>query len=93
MMESGVPLCNSCGEQVGVGANGDVFVACHECNFSICRACVDFELKEGRKACLRCAAPYDGISLTLKFYCRFVQTYDSCMYKSLLDKTPRHVNI
>ncbi|KAE7995878.1 hypothetical protein FH972_000641 [Carpinus fangiana] len=63
MMESGVPLCNSCGEEVGVGANGEVFVACHECNFSICKACVDYEVKEGRKACLRCAAPYDDNSV------------------------------
>jgi cellulose synthase A len=67
MMESGVPLCNSCGEQVGVSANGELLVACQKCNFSICKACVDYEIKEGRKACLRCGAPYDGISSTLKF--------------------------
>ncbi|XP_065638281.1 cellulose synthase A catalytic subunit 8 [UDP-forming]-like [Quercus suber] len=63
MMESGVPVCNSCGEQVGVNANGELFVACHECNFSICKACVDLEIKEGRKLCLRCGAPYDENSL------------------------------
>ncbi|KAG2687917.1 hypothetical protein I3843_09G071700 [Carya illinoinensis] len=63
MMESGVPVCNSCGEQVGVNNNGEVFVACHECNFSICKACVDYEIKEGRKACLRCAAPYEDKSI------------------------------
>ncbi|KAF5474555.1 hypothetical protein F2P56_006445 [Juglans regia] len=63
MMESGFPVCNSCGEQVGVNNNGEVFVACHECNFSICKACVDYEIKEGRKACLRCAAPYEDKSI------------------------------
>ncbi|KAL0011372.1 hypothetical protein SO802_006480 [Lithocarpus litseifolius] len=63
MMESGVPVCNSCGEQVGVNPNGELFVACHECNFSICKACVDLEIKEGRKLCLRCGAPYDENSL------------------------------
>ncbi|KAK7814927.1 cellulose synthase a catalytic subunit 8 [udp-forming] [Quercus suber] len=61
--KSGVPVCNSCGEQVGVNANGELFVACHECNFSICKACVDLEIKEGRKLCLRCGAPYDENSL------------------------------
>ena len=73
MMESGVPVCNSCGEQVGINANGELFVACHECNFSICKACVDLEIKEGRKLCLRCGAPYDGIvSLTSNFLIKFM---------------------
>ncbi|KAF8413717.1 hypothetical protein HHK36_001709 [Tetracentron sinense] len=59
MMKSGVPLCNSCGEAVGFSANGEVFVACHECNFPLCRSCLDYEIKEGRKICLRCGTPYD----------------------------------
>ncbi|WJX26819.1 Cellulose synthase A catalytic subunit 8 [UDP-forming] [Trifolium repens] len=58
MMESGVTFCNSCGEQVGVDANGEVFVACHECYFPICKACVDYEISEGRSVCLRCGNPY-----------------------------------
>ncbi|GAU35477.1 hypothetical protein TSUD_384320 [Trifolium subterraneum] len=58
MMESGVSFCNSCGEQVGVDANGEVFVACHECYFPICKACVDYEISEGRSVCLRCGNPY-----------------------------------
>ncbi|KAL5707476.1 cellulose synthase (UDP-forming) [Ranunculus cassubicifolius] len=45
MMLSGVPL--SCGEEVGYNKNGEVFVAC-----------IDFEIKEGKNGCLRCAAPY-----------------------------------
>lgn len=60
MMESGVPLCNSCGDQLGLISNGEIFVACHECNYPICRSCVEFELKEGRASCLRCGTPYDG---------------------------------
>lgn len=60
MMESGVPLCNICGEQVGlINTNGEVFVACHECNYPICKTCLDYEIKEGRSACPRCATPYD----------------------------------
>ncbi|MBA0720295.1 hypothetical protein Golax_007922 [Gossypium laxum] len=59
MMESGVPVCHTCGEHVGLNGNGEPFVACHDCNFPICKTCFDYELKEGRKACLRCGNPYD----------------------------------
>ncbi|KAJ8437572.1 hypothetical protein Cgig2_005323 [Carnegiea gigantea] len=59
MMQSRVPQCGTCGEQVGFDSNGDVFVACHECNFPVCKACVDYEIKEGKKACFRCGAPYE----------------------------------
>ncbi|XP_072995318.1 cellulose synthase A catalytic subunit 4 [UDP-forming] [Typha latifolia] len=60
MMESGVPLCNSCGEPVGFSSpsSGDVFVACHGCNYPICRTCLDEEIKEGRGSCLGCGEPY-----------------------------------
>ncbi|KAM1008395.1 hypothetical protein ACFX13_004912 [Malus domestica] len=59
MMQSVAPVCNVCGEQVGLGANGEVFVACHECNFPICKACFDEDVKAGRKVCLQCGIPYD----------------------------------
>ncbi|KAH9623282.1 hypothetical protein KSS87_021066 [Heliosperma pusillum] len=62
MMASDVPRCNTCGEQVGFDGNGNVFVACHECNFPVCKACVDYEIKEGKKACFRCATPYEDAS-------------------------------
>ncbi|KAK6264587.1 hypothetical protein SCA6_020021 [Theobroma cacao] len=58
-MESGAPVCHTCGEHVGLNANGEAFVACHECNFPICKTCFEYELKEGRKVCLRCGAPFD----------------------------------
>ncbi|XP_048141109.1 cellulose synthase A catalytic subunit 8 [UDP-forming] isoform X2 [Rhodamnia argentea] len=60
MMESGVPLCNTCGERVEVDEKGGVFVACQECNFPICKACVEYEIKEGRKVCLRCGTPFEA---------------------------------
>nr|XP_048323242.1 cellulose synthase A catalytic subunit 8 [UDP-forming] [Ziziphus jujuba var. spinosa] len=63
MMESGVPVCNTCGEQVEFDANGEVFVACRQCHFPICRDCLNYELKEGRKVCLRCGTPYGESSL------------------------------
>ncbi|KAJ6377328.1 hypothetical protein OIU76_026323 [Salix suchowensis] len=58
MMESGAPICHSCGEQVGRDANGGLFVSCHECNYPTCRSCFEYEIKEGRKVCLRCGSPY-----------------------------------
>ena len=61
-------VCNSCGEHDNTG---EVFVACHVCNFSICKACADLEIKEGQKLCLRCGAPYGGISLTSNFLTKF----------------------
>lgn len=65
MMISGVPLCNSCGEQLGFEPNGELFVACHECNFAICKSCIRHGIEEGRNACLQCATPYDG-DITVK---------------------------
>lgn len=61
MMVSDVPICHTCGEPVGVDGNGEVFVACHECHFPICKVCVQYDIKEGRNVCLRCGSPFDGI--------------------------------
>ncbi|WZY89904.1 hypothetical protein YC2023_046639 [Brassica napus] len=46
MMESKSPVCNTCGEETGVESNREFFVACHECSFPICKACVEYEFKE-----------------------------------------------
>ncbi|KAL6546487.1 Cellulose synthase A catalytic subunit 8 UDP-forming [Orobanche minor] len=62
MMESRVPICNTCGEELGLGSNGEVFVACHECNYPICYHCLDYEIKEGRIACIRCGNPYSNVA-------------------------------
>ncbi|CAF2278169.1 unnamed protein product [Brassica rapa subsp. trilocularis] len=51
MMESKSPVCNTCGEETGVESNGEFFVACHDCSFPICKACLEI--------CLRCGKPYD----------------------------------
>ncbi|XP_051126205.1 cellulose synthase A catalytic subunit 8 [UDP-forming] [Andrographis paniculata] len=58
MMESGVPMCHICGEEIGLNSKGEVFVACHECNYAICQHCRDYEAKEGRNACARCGTSY-----------------------------------
>jgi len=66
MMESRSPICNTCGEEIGVKSNGEFFVACHECSFPICKACLEYEFKEGRRICLRCGNPYDGTIINLQ---------------------------
>ncbi|CAA2988460.1 cellulose synthase A catalytic subunit 8 [UDP-forming] [Olea europaea var. sylvestris] len=58
MMESGVPMCKICGEHLGFDSHGEVFVACHECNDPICKACLDSEIREGSKSCTHCGTPY-----------------------------------
>lgn len=63
-MQSRVPQCSTCEELVGFDSKGDVFVACHECNFPVCKACVDYEIKQGKKACFHCGAPYEQENAT-----------------------------
>ncbi|XP_042422024.1 cellulose synthase A catalytic subunit 4 [UDP-forming]-like [Zingiber officinale] len=59
-MENEVPLCSTCGESVGfsTSAREEVFVACHGCNYPLCSACLEDEIREGRDCCLRCGEPY-----------------------------------
>ncbi|PWA71152.1 cellulose synthase CesA-1 [Artemisia annua] len=66
MMQPEMPICNTCGEQVGFGSDGNsVFVSCHECNFPICKACLDYEIKEGHTHCIQCGSPYDHGTMTI----------------------------
>ncbi|RWW83252.1 hypothetical protein BHE74_00008249 [Ensete ventricosum] len=63
MMESGVPLCSACGEPVGFSSSAkeeeeEVFVACNNCNYPLCAACLEDEIRKGRGSCLRCGEPY-----------------------------------
>ncbi|KAL7089175.1 hypothetical protein ACP275_13G172400 [Erythranthe tilingii] len=59
MMESGVPVCNTCGEQVGMlNADGQLFVSCRHCNYPVCHHCFDYEIKQGRSSCIHCGIPY-----------------------------------
>ncbi|KAK1256995.1 Cellulose synthase A catalytic subunit 8 [UDP-forming] [Acorus gramineus] len=59
MMESGTPLCQLCGESVGSSPSGEVFVACHGCNYPLCQSCLDYTINGGRSSCPRCETPYD----------------------------------
>ncbi|KAL0330621.1 UNVERIFIED_CONTAM: Cellulose synthase A catalytic subunit [UDP-forming] [Sesamum angustifolium] len=51
-------ICQICGDTVGLTANGDVFVACNECAFPVCRACYEYERKDGNQACPQCKTRY-----------------------------------
>ncbi|XP_020576475.1 cellulose synthase A catalytic subunit 4 [UDP-forming] [Phalaenopsis equestris] len=63
MVESGVPLCSTCGDIVGFisSSSGEAFVACPSCNYPLCRSCVEEEIREGRESCLRCGELYGHV--------------------------------
>jgi cellulose synthase A len=50
--------CQICGDEVGVGFDGEPFVACNECAFPVCRACYEYERREGSQACPQCRTRY-----------------------------------
>lgn len=54
----GAAVCQICGDTVGVSATGDVFVACNECAFPVCRPCYEYERKEGNQCCPQCKTRY-----------------------------------
>ncbi|RRT74289.1 hypothetical protein B296_00032493 [Ensete ventricosum] len=43
-----------CGDDVGLTVDGDLFVACNECAFPICRTCYEYERREGNQVCPQC---------------------------------------
>ncbi len=46
--------CQICGDDVGLTADGELFVACNECAFPICRTCYEYERSEGNQVCPQC---------------------------------------
>ncbi|KAL1353203.1 hypothetical protein AAHE18_06G221500 [Arachis hypogaea] len=51
-------ICQICGETVGLTDSGDVFVACNECAFPVCRPCYEYERKDGNQCCPQCKTRY-----------------------------------
>ncbi|AEE86053.1 putative cellulose synthase (UDP-forming) chromatin regulator PHD family [Arabidopsis thaliana] len=47
-------ICQICGDDVGLAETGDVFVACNECAFPVCRPCYEYERKDGTQCCPQC---------------------------------------
>ncbi|MCO5601057.1 hypothetical protein L7F22_055174 [Adiantum nelumboides] len=51
-------VCKICQDDVGRSADGELFVACNECAFPVCRPCYEYERKEGNKCCPQCRTRY-----------------------------------
>ncbi|KAL9160987.1 hypothetical protein ABFS82_08G236400 [Erythranthe guttata] len=53
--------CKICGDEVEITLDGELFVACNECAFPVCRTCYEYERKEGNQSCPRCKTRYKRI--------------------------------
>lgn len=51
-------ICQICGDDVGLTETTDVFVACNECAFPVCRPCYEYERKDGTQCCPQCKTRY-----------------------------------
>ncbi|KAG6658842.1 cellulose synthase A catalytic subunit 4 [UDP-forming]-like [Carya illinoinensis] len=51
-------ICRVCGDEIGYKENGELFVACHECGFPVCRPCYDYERSNGNQSCPQCNTRY-----------------------------------
>ncbi|EPS60781.1 hypothetical protein M569_14019 [Genlisea aurea] len=51
-------VCEICGDRVGVTVGGELFVACNECGFPVCRPCYEYERREGTQLCPQCKTRY-----------------------------------
>ncbi|KAK9697434.1 hypothetical protein RND81_08G037400 [Saponaria officinalis] len=51
-------VCEICGDQIGLTVEGDLFVACDECGFPVCRPCYEYERREGSQLCPQCKTRY-----------------------------------
>ena len=51
--------CQICGDNAGgLTETGDLFVACNECAFPVCRPCYEYERKDGTQCCPQCKTRY-----------------------------------
>ncbi|KAF7836332.1 putative cellulose synthase A catalytic subunit 3 [UDP-forming] [Senna tora] len=50
--------CQICGDEIGLNGEGEVFVACNECAFPVCRNCYEYERREGSQLCPQCKTRY-----------------------------------
>lgn len=51
-------ICQICGDEVELTVDGELFVACNECAFPVCRPCYEYERREGNQACPQCKTRY-----------------------------------
>lgn len=58
LKHSSSQVCQICGDNVGATADGELFVACNECAFPVCRPCYEYERKDGNQSCPQCKTRY-----------------------------------
>ncbi|XP_020598324.1 cellulose synthase A catalytic subunit 6 [UDP-forming]-like, partial [Phalaenopsis equestris] len=54
-------ICHICGEDIEILEMNNIkefFVACNECAFPVCRACYEYERREGDQVCPQCKTRY-----------------------------------
>ncbi|XP_034915572.1 cellulose synthase A catalytic subunit 2 [UDP-forming] isoform X1 [Populus alba] len=51
-------VCHICGDEIEITVDGELFVACNECAFPVCRPCYEYERREGNQACPQCKTRY-----------------------------------
>lgn len=66
-------VCEICGDGVGLTVDGDLFVACNECGFPVCRPCYEYERREGSQNCPQCKTRYKR--LKGKDFCRVFASF------------------
>ncbi|KAM3359908.1 cellulose synthase A catalytic subunit 2 [Capsicum galapagoense] len=54
-------VCQICGDELEITVDGELFVACNECAFPVCRPCYEYERREGNQACPQCKTRYKRI--------------------------------
>ncbi|XP_071741762.1 cellulose synthase A catalytic subunit 5 [UDP-forming]-like [Rutidosis leptorrhynchoides] len=57
-------ICQICGDKIEITIDGErreLFVACNECAFPICRTCYEYERSEGNQTCPQCKTRYKRI--------------------------------
>ncbi|GAB2224350.1 hypothetical protein Droror1_Dr00005105 [Drosera rotundifolia] len=50
--------CQICGDAIEFVEENEILVACNECAFPVCRACYEYERREGTQACPQCKTRY-----------------------------------
>ncbi|KAI4331546.1 hypothetical protein MLD38_029729 [Melastoma candidum] len=51
-------ICGVCGDEIGRREDGEMFVACHHCQFPVCRPCYEYERSDGNQCCPQCNTRY-----------------------------------
>ncbi|KAL1831368.1 hypothetical protein ACET3Z_001019 [Daucus carota] len=54
-------VCEICGDMIEMTEEMEIFVACEDCGFPVCRACYEYERREGNQVCPRCKTRYRRI--------------------------------